>query len=146
MANWGRSKGTAGDKPDFKFLNPANVSGSTAADGKPVGAQHVGWVNGVDTGSGAVTDVSNLVGGDGYTEATVEIVGAGVEATAEAVIDEGAITEINITNGGRGYVQGTTTIVITGQEGFAGTPATANAVVTNRVKRETIVSFGSMTA
>lgn len=142
MSNWGNSKGTSGDKPAFKFLNPANVSGTTAADGKPEGAQHVGWVNGVDTGSGPVASVTVDAGGTGYTEATVTIEGAGVDAEAVAVIDAGAITEILITNGGSSYVQGTTTVVIDGD----GEDAAATAVVTNRVKRETIVAFGSMTA
>ena len=63
-------------------------------------------------------------------------------ATAEAVIDGGVIDEIIITNGGRSYVQGSTTIVITGD----GDDAAADAVVTNRVKRETIDAFGSITA
>lgn len=144
MANWGVSKGTAGDKPNFKFLDPDNVSGSTAADGKPAGAQHVGWVNDVDTGSGPITDVDNLVGGTGYTEATVTITGNGIGATAEAVIEEGVITEINITNGGVSYTEAT--ITIEGQDGFDGDPASADAVITNRAKKETIVAFGSMTA
>ena len=130
---WGRQ---------FGFLDQSAVSGYTADEGKPEGAQHVGWVHGVDTGSGSVTGVDNLVGGTGYTEATVTIVGEGEGATAVAVIDGGAIDEIIITNGGRSYVQGSTTIVITGD----GDDAAADAVVTNRVKRETIDAFGSITA
>lgn len=144
MANWGRSKGTAGDKPNFPGLDPENITGTTAADGKEEGAQHVGWVNTVDTGSGSVTGIEELVGGSGYTEATVTITGDGIGATAEAVLDDGAVDDIIITSGGAGYTEAT--ITITGQEGFSGTPATADAVITNRVKKETLVAFGSMTA
>lgn len=140
MANWGRSKGTAGDKPNFKFLDPANIAGSTADDGKDEGAQHVGWVNGVDTGSGAVTSITVTNGGTGHSVGDpVTIDGAGVGATAEvATVDEGVIETVTVTNGGAGYVQGTTTAT-------AGDAVLA-PVVTNRVKRETIVAFGSMTA
>lgn len=140
MANWGRSKGTEGDKPDFKFLDSANIAGSTAADGKDEGAQHVGWVNGVDAGSGAVTAITVTNGGTGHTVGdVVTIAGAGIGATAEvATVDDGAILTVTVTNGGAGYVQGTTTAT-------AGDAVLA-AVVTNRVKRETIVAFGSMTA
>jgi hypothetical protein len=132
-----------GWEKQFKFLAGKDVSGSTVADGKPVGAQHIGWVHGVDTGSGAVTDVENLVGGTGYTAPTVTIEGDGIGATAEAVVDGGIITEINITNGGASY--STATIVIT-EEDHAGDPASADAVITNRVKKETISAFGSMVA
>lgn len=73
--------------------------------------------------SGSIESAVVTDGGLGYGQATVEIVGDGTGATAEAVITNGIITKINITNIGQGYSKAS--IIISGN----GIGATARAIM-----------------
>jgi hypothetical protein len=61
--------------------------------------------------SGELSYIYVTDGGSGYQDATVEIEGNGLEASASVVIDQGAIVGINLINRGRGYTVATARII-----------------------------------
>lgn len=67
---------------------------------------------------GAVETFKIVNGGDGYTVATIEILGDGSGATATATCVGGKITQVNIINNGIGYTW--TDVIITGNSGASG--------------------------
>lgn len=62
--------------------------------------------------AGAITAVTLVDGGVGYTSATATIVGAGSSATVNVTVSNGAVTGFSGLVGGSGYVQATTTVTL----------------------------------
>ena len=75
---------------------------------------------------GAIYTVKVVDGGQGYSAATVEVIGDGEGAEAIAVVNDGQVSHIEITNPGRGYTW--TDVIITGNTGASG--AVARAIMT----------------
>jgi hypothetical protein len=61
--------------------------------------------------SGAITSVSIISPGSGYTSATIVVAGDGTGALMSPVISNGQITGISMTNSGIGYTYSTLTVV-----------------------------------
>lgn len=73
--------------------------------------------------AGTIECIKVVEGGIGYSNASVEIIGDGIGATATANMNAGVITSYTMTNVGAGYTW--TNVVITGN----GTGATARAIM-----------------
>jgi hypothetical protein len=73
------------------------------------------------SGSGVITRINVLSGGNGYTSAPKVTItgGGGTGATATAVVANGVVTSINITNGGSGYTSDPNVIISGGTGGTA---------------------------
>jgi hypothetical protein len=72
---------------------------------------------------GTIETIKVVDAGSGYGTASVQVLGDGTGATAQAVITAGQLTEVIVTNTGQGYTW--TDVVITG----SGTGATARAIM-----------------
>ncbi len=89
--------------PDL--IDQVSISQSTGSVQSMVSA----WAS---RSAGQITFVKVIIGGSGYSSATVTINGAGTGAAASAFIANGVIIGVTITNGGRGYGPGTVASVI----------------------------------
>jgi len=100
----------------------------------------------VDAATGAITAITVLAGGSGYTSApTVDIAstGTGTGAAATATIS-GAVTAIAVDNPGSGYFDATTVTVDIAGGGGTGATATANVdTVAGTITSITVTNGGS---
>lgn len=132
------TNGTSGEI-DFVVVDDGGIGYTTASisivGGDPVEAAelqidfNVGDLNTVQSNvellatSGSIEFIKVLTPGSGYGSVSVDIVGDGIGATADAVLEGGSVTKINITNPGEGYTFATVNIV------GNGTGATARAIM-----------------
>lgn len=82
--------------------------------------------------SGQVTFIKVTNAGSNYTTATVNIVGAGMGASATALIAGGQIIGVSVTSGGSGYGAGTTAFIIGDGSGATASVQIGLPVVQNR--------------
>lgn len=109
MTNYGSGYDSEADPPIVTIAAPTGSN--------PIQAYGVAQLSG-----GGIQSIAVRNAGNGYTAATVTIVGGGGSgATAQVVVSGGAVTAINITNAGSGYTsQPYVTIFGDGSNALAG--------------------------